>query len=37
VFAKLGLSDHLSRQRSNGLVSMVQRIKRDAQAALAAA
>ncbi len=37
VFARLGLSDHLSRQRSNGLVSMVQRIKRDAQAALAAA
>ena len=37
VFGRLGLSDHLSRQRSNGLVAMVQRIKRDAQAALAAA
>jgi cysteine desulfuration protein SufE len=30
VFAKLGLKDHLTPQRSNGLASMVQRIKQDA-------
>jgi cysteine desulfuration protein SufE len=30
VFAKLGLNDHLTSQRSNGLASMVARIKRDA-------
>jgi cysteine desulfuration protein SufE len=29
-FARLGLSGALSRQRSNGLASMVQRIRRDA-------
>ena len=34
VFAGLGLKDHLSQQRSNGLASMAQRIKRDAAAAL---
>jgi cysteine desulfuration protein SufE len=30
VFAKLGLKDHLTPQRSNGLASMVARIKADA-------
>lgn len=34
VFAKLGLSDHLTQQRSNGLASMVARIQTDAEAAL---
>jgi cysteine desulfuration protein SufE len=34
VFADLGLQDHLTPQRSNGLASMVARIKADAQAAL---
>ncbi len=34
VFAGLGLQDHLSQQRSNGLASMAQRIKRDAAAVL---
>jgi len=34
AFDRLGLSDHLSMQRSNGLKSMVARIQRDAQAAL---
>jgi len=33
VFAKLGLNDHLTSQRSNGLASMVRRIKSDAAAA----
>ncbi len=33
VFAKLGLNDHLTPQRSNGLASMVARIKSDALAA----
>jgi cysteine desulfuration protein SufE len=37
VFQKLGLRDHLTPQRSNGFRSMVERIRRDAQAALAAA
>jgi cysteine desulfuration protein SufE len=32
VFAKLGLKDHLTPQRSNGLASMVARIKADAGA-----
>jgi len=35
-FAKLGLKEHLTPQRSNGLASMVDRIKADARAALAA-
>ncbi len=35
VFDDLGLKAHLSSQRSNGLRSMVARIKRDAEAALA--
>lgn len=37
VFASLGLEEHLTPQRSNGLVSMVGRIKADARDALAAA
>jgi cysteine desulfuration protein SufE len=36
VFDKLGLRENLTPQRSNGLRSMVERIKRDAQAALGA-
>jgi cysteine desulfuration protein SufE len=32
IFAKLGLKDHLTPQRSNGLASMVARIKADAKA-----
>jgi cysteine desulfuration protein SufE len=35
VFAELGLSDHLTAQRSNGLNSMVERIRADARSALA--
>ncbi len=35
VFSKIGLKEHLTPQRSNGLSSMVQRIKNDASAALA--
>ena len=34
VLGKLGLSGHLTQQRSNGFASMIQRIKSDAQAAL---
>lgn len=30
IFAELGLKDHLSQQRSNGLAAMVQRIRADA-------
>ena len=37
LFAKLGLDAHLTPQRSNGVRSMVERIKSDARAALAAA
>ena len=37
VFDKLGLRENLTPQRSNGLRSMVERIRRDAQAALQAA
>ncbi|RAK65435.1 SufE family protein [Phenylobacterium kunshanense] len=36
AFDQLGLAGALSSQRSNGLASMVQRIRRDAEAALAA-
>lgn len=36
VFTRLGLKDHLTPQRSNGLVSMVARIKSDARQVLAA-
>jgi cysteine desulfuration protein SufE len=31
IFAKIGLRDHLTAQRSNGLSSMVARIRRDAE------
>lgn len=34
VFNALGLSEHLSMQRSNGLAAMVTRIKQDAQRAV---
>ena len=37
VFDRLGLGAHLTPQRSNGLRSMVERIKADARAALQAA
>ena len=37
LFEQLGLRDHLTPQRSNGFRSMVDRIRRDANAALAAA
>jgi cysteine desulfuration protein SufE len=37
VFDRLGLREHLTPQRSNGLRSMVKRIRADAKAALAAA
>lgn len=36
LFEKLGLRDHLTPQRSNGFRSMVDRIQRDASAALTA-
>jgi cysteine desulfuration protein SufE len=35
VFAELGLKEHLTPQRSNGLASMVARIRADAAAAMA--
>jgi cysteine desulfuration protein SufE len=35
IFERLGLKEHLTPQRSNGFRSMVDRIKSDAQAALA--
>lgn len=35
VFEALGLKEHLTPQRSNGLASMVERIRADARAALA--
>lgn len=37
LFEKLGLKDHLTPQRSNGFRAMVDRIRRDAQAAVATA
>lgn len=37
VFRRIGLRDHLTSQRSNGLSSMVARIRSDAEAALAGA
>lgn len=37
LFADLGLKEHLSPQRSNGLASMVARIRHDAEAAKATA
>jgi cysteine desulfuration protein SufE len=36
LFRSLGLSEHLTPQRSNGVRSMVERIRSDARAALAA-
>ena len=36
-FRILGLSEHLTPQRSNGVRSMVERIKNDARAAIATA
>lgn len=36
VFSELGLSEHLTQQRSNGLASMVKRIHADAEMMLAA-
>ena len=36
IFAELGLSDHLTPQRSNGLKSMIERIRSQAQAMSAA-
>lgn len=36
IFASLGLNEHLTPQRSNGLYSMVARIQSDARAAAAA-
>ena len=36
IFDRLGLKDHLTQQRSNGLASMVARIKSDARLALRA-
>ncbi|MDQ0512750.1 SufE family protein [Ancylobacter amanitiformis] len=35
VFSRIGLKDHLTPQRSNGLRSMVERIRADARRALA--
>ncbi|MFK8252266.1 SufE family protein [Ancylobacter terrae] len=37
VFERIGLREHLTPQRSNGLRSMVERIRADARAALTAA
>ena len=37
LFERMGLREHLTPQRSNGFRSMVERIRSDAQAALAAA
>jgi cysteine desulfuration protein SufE len=37
LYAELGLSEHLTPQRSNGVRSMIERIKADARAAEAAA
>jgi len=36
AFGRLGLADHLSAQRSNGLASMVERLRRDANALITA-
>jgi cysteine desulfuration protein SufE len=37
IFAELGLAENLTPQRSNGLASMIERIKSDARAAAASA
>ena len=34
LFAQMGLKDHLTQQRSNGLNSMIQRVRAEATAAL---
>ena len=34
IFAQMGLQDHLTQQRSNGLNSMVQRIRKEAASVL---
>jgi cysteine desulfuration protein SufE len=36
IFRDIGIAEHLTAQRSNGARSMMERIRRDAQAALAA-
>lgn len=36
IFTELGLADHLTQQRSNGLKSMIERIRAEAQARRAA-
>ncbi len=36
IFTKIGLRDHLTAQRSNGLSSMLARIRRDAEQSVAA-
>jgi cysteine desulfuration protein SufE len=36
LFGRIGLKDHLTQQRSNGLASMVARIRADAEASVAA-
>ena len=36
IYERLGLAAHLTPQRSNGVRAMIDRIKRDAQAAVAA-
>lgn len=36
LFAEMGLSEHLTQQRSNGLASMIERIRADAQALMQA-
>jgi cysteine desulfuration protein SufE len=36
IFSELGLREHLTQQRSNGLASMVKRIRADAEMMLAA-
>jgi len=36
LFKELGLAEHLTPQRANGLRSMVERIKREAKEAMAA-
>jgi cysteine desulfuration protein SufE len=37
IFDELGLKDHLTPQRSNGLAAMIERVRRDAQAAMSGA
>lgn len=37
IFSRIGLKDHLTPQRSNGLAAMIARIRHDAEAALSTA